>query len=128
MASARVLIGGAATAALSVRVARSLYGHWRLLPPGERRRLGALAEDAKQRALALRGVGEEGRPEAEAGLRSANESLARALLDQAEHDPELAAEDLDALRDDLRRELARLAQADGIEASRGAAQRPATRG
>lgn len=109
MASARVLIGGAATAALSVRVARSLYGHWRLLPPGERRRLGALAEDAKQRALALRGVGEEARPQAEAGLKSANESLAGALLDQAESDPDLPADDLEALREDLRRELERLA-------------------
>lgn len=110
MPSAKLLIGGAAaTAALGVRVARSLYGHWRQLPPDERRRLGALAEETKQRALALRGVGEEARPEAEARLRSANESLAGALLDQAESDPDLPAGDLDALREDLRRELERLA-------------------
>ena len=37
MPSTKLVIGGAAAGALGVRVARSLYGRWRLLPPADRR-------------------------------------------------------------------------------------------
>jgi len=110
MPSAKVVIGGAGAAALGVRVARSLYGRWRTLPAPERTRIEALAEDAKARALEVRGAAD---PEA-AGrdLRAAAESLAAALIETAESDPELEEIDVQALRDDLRRELERLATAD----------------
>ena len=115
MPSAKVVIGGAGAAALGVRVARSLYGRWRILPATDRSRIEPLAEDAKDRALELRGASD---PEA-AGrdLRAAAESLAAALIETAEEDPELEEVDVQALRDDLRRELERLATAE-VKASR----------
>lgn len=119
MPSSKLLLGGAAAgAALSVRVARSLYGHWRRLPPDDRLRLADVAADAKEKALALRGLAPAQRAAGEAGLRGANESLAEALMERAEADPELGPGDLDALREDLRRELERLPGAE-IHASRG---------
>ena len=67
MPPSKVLIGGAAaTAALGIRVARSLYGRWRVLPGPERERLAGVAEDAKDKALALRGAAAPQRAEAEA--------------------------------------------------------------
>jgi hypothetical protein len=102
---------------LIVRVARSLYGRWRLLPRPKRERIAAAAEDAKRKALAVRGTAEPERARAEAELRVANESLADALVESAESDPEIGAEEVEALREDLRRELERLASAD-IKASR----------
>jgi hypothetical protein len=120
MPRSRLLSGrAAATAALGVRVARSLYGRWRLLPQAERERIAGVAEDAKQKALEVRGATEPQRTEAVAELRAANESLAGALVESAESDPEIAVEDVDALREDLRLELERLASAD-IKASRTA--------
>jgi len=117
MSSARVLIGGAAAtaAALGVRVARSLYGRWRILPASHRERIAPLAEDAKAKALSLRGV--QDRERAAADLRAANETLAAALVETAEADPEVDAEEVRRLRQDLRRELERLASAE-IRASR----------
>jgi hypothetical protein len=102
---------------VGVRVARSLYGRWRQLPRAERERLAPVAEDAKQKALAVRGTAAPERARAEADLRAANESLADALVGSAEADPEIAPDEVDALREDLRRELERLASAD-IKASR----------
>jgi hypothetical protein len=120
MPSSRLLIGGAAaTAALGVRVARSLYGRWHVLPGPERERLAGVAENAKDKALAVRGTPEAQRAAAEADLFTASESLAAALVETAESDPEIGAEEVDALREDLRRELERLASAD-IKASRTA--------
>jgi hypothetical protein len=119
MRSSRVLIGGAAaTAAVGVRVARSLYGRWRLLPEPGRARIAELAEDAKEKALALRGEAAPKRAAAEGELRSANETLAAAIVETAEADPEIAADEVEALRADLRRELERLASAE-VRASRG---------
>lgn len=115
MPSTKLMIGGAAAGAMGVRVARSLYGRWRILPPADRERIAAFAEDAKEKALSLRGSSD--RAQAEADLRASNETLAAALLETAESDPELAAEDVQHLRDDLRRELERLATAE-IKASR----------
>ena len=118
MPSAKVLIGGAAaTAALGVRVARGLYGRWRVLPADDRERLSRVAEDAKDKALALRGSAAPERAGAEAELRAASETLAAALVETAESDPEIAAAEVQELRDELRRELDRLAQGD-IKASR----------
>jgi hypothetical protein len=102
---------------VGVRVARSLYGRWRLLPRDERERTAGVAEDAKEKALAVRGMLEPERTQAEADLRAANESLAEALVGSAESDPEVGAAEVEALREDLRRELERLAGAD-IKASR----------
>ena len=91
MPPSKMLIGGAAaTAALGIRVARSLYGRWRVLPAPERERLAGVAEDAKDKALALRGTAAPQRAEAEAQLRDASESLAAALVETAESDPEIA--------------------------------------
>jgi hypothetical protein len=115
MPSSKLVIGGAAAGAIGVRVARSLYGRWRVLPAADRERIAAFAEDAKEKALSLRGSRD--RELAEADLRASNETLAAALVETAESDPELAAEDVQELREDLRRELDRLASAD-IKASR----------
>ena len=110
MRSTKLMIGGAAAGAIGVRVARSLYGRWRLLPPADRERIAAYAEDTKEKALSLRGANDRDR--AEADLRASTETLAAALVETAESDPELEPEDVQELREDLRRELARLATAD----------------
>lgn len=107
MPSAKLVIGGAAaTAALGVRVARSLYDRWHLLPEPERRRIESLAEDLKHKALELRGSADAER--AKDGLRVANASLAAALVESAERDPDLAESQVRELREELRRELGRL--------------------
>lgn len=97
-------------AALGVRVARSLYGRWLRLPAPDRERLEPLAEDAKRLALDLRGFVDRGTAERE--LRVANESLAVALVESAEADPEVTEAEVSRLRDELGRELARLAAAE----------------
>jgi Pyruvate/2-oxoacid:ferredoxin oxidoreductase gamma subunit len=107
MPSAKLVIGGAAaTAALGVRVARSLYDRWHMLPEPERRRIESLAEDLKHKALELRGAADAER--AKDGLRAANASLAAALVESAERDPDLAESEVRELREELRRELDRL--------------------
>jgi hypothetical protein len=127
MASTRLLLGGAAavSAALGIRVARSLHSRWRLLPAADRQRIAPLAEDAKDKALALRG--EPDRARAEADLHAANETLAAALVETAEADPEVGSDELDLLREELRRELERLASAD-IKASRSRRESPSPPG
>jgi len=121
MPSTKFVIGGAAAgAAIGVRVARSLHGRWRLLPAADRERLASFAHDAKEKALDLRGSSD--RETAEADLNAANETLAAALVETAEADPEVAAEDVDELREELRHELERLSKAD-IKASRSGRDR-----
>jgi hypothetical protein len=116
MPPSKLMLGGAGAAAvLGIRVARTLHGRWRLLPLAERARIEPLARAAKERALELRG--EPDRADAEAELREANELLAAALVESAEADPDITANDVAGLRDDLRRELERLANAD-VKASR----------
>jgi hypothetical protein len=111
MPSAKLVVGGAAaTAALGVRVARSLYGRWRVLPEQDRRRIEGLAEDLKHRALELRGASDSER--ANEGLRAANETLAAALVETAAANPEVGEDEVVQLREDLRRELERLRKAD----------------
>jgi hypothetical protein len=121
MPSTKLVIGGAAAgAAIGVRVARSLHGRWRLLPAADRERLASFAHDAKEKALDLRGSSD--RETAEADLNAANETLAAALVETAEADPEIDSEDVDQLREELRRELDRLSRAD-IKASRSGRDR-----
>jgi hypothetical protein len=121
MPSSKLVIGGAAAgAAIGVRVARSLYGRWRVLPEADRERLACFAQDTKDKALDLRGAGDPRGAEAE--LRASSETLAAALVESAEADPEVAAEDVEQLREDLRRELERLATAD-VKASRTGRER-----
>ena len=121
MPSTKLVIGGAAAgAAIGVRVARTLYGRWRLLPDADRERIARFAEDTKEKAFELRGAGD--RAKAEADLNAANETLAAALVETAESDPEVAQEDVDELREELRRELERLSTAD-IKASRSGRER-----
>jgi hypothetical protein len=116
MPSTKLVIGGAAAgAAIGVRVARSLYSRWRMLPPAERERIASFAEDAKEKALSVRGANDP--TQAQADLRAASETLAAALVETAEADPEIAPDDVHELREELRRELERLATAD-IKASR----------
>jgi hypothetical protein len=124
MPSTKLVIGGAAAgAAIGVRVARSLYGRWRLLPAADRERIAAFAEDAKEKALSVRGASDP--TQAQAELRDASETLAAALVETAESDPEIDTDEVAELREELRRELERLATAD-IKASRSgrAATRP----
>ena len=45
------------TAALGIRLARSLYGRWRVMQAEERERLAQIADRVKESALDLRGVG-----------------------------------------------------------------------
>jgi hypothetical protein len=121
MPSTKLVIGGAAAgAAIGVRVARSLYGRWRVLPPADRERIASFAEDAKQKAFSVRGSNDPAGAQAE--LRAASETLATALVETAESDPEIGADEVDELREELRRELERLATAD-IKASRSARDR-----
>jgi hypothetical protein len=118
MPKTKLVIGGAAVSAIGVRVARSLYGHWRLLPEADRARIAAFAEDTKEKALSLRGSSDRAR--AEEDLRTSSETLAAALVETAESDPELVPEDVERLRDDLRRELGRLAAGDANDRRRAA--------
>lgn len=126
MPSAKLVVGGAAaTAALGVRVARSLYGRWRVLPEQDRRRMEGLAEDLKHRALELRGASDSER--ANEGLRAANETLAAALVETAAANPEVGEDEVLRLRSDLKRELERLAGAD-IKALRTRRETNSSRG
>jgi hypothetical protein len=121
MPSTKLVIGGAAAgAAIGVRVARSLYGRWRVLPAVDRERIAAFAEDAKDKALSVRGAGDP--TQAQADLRAASETLAAALVETAESDPEVGTDEVRELREELKRELDRLATAD-IKASRSGRDR-----
>jgi hypothetical protein len=118
MARTRLVTGGAAASAIGVRVARSLYGRWRLLPEADRRRIAAFAEDTKEKALSLRGSTDPDR--AEEDLVASTETLAAALVETAESDPELEQQDVEELREELRRELERLAGGDAANRRRAA--------
>ena len=111
MPSAKLVLGGAGAAAVvGIRLARTLHSRWRTLPSADRERIEPLAEEAKRQALDLRGAGDLEAAACE--LRAANETLAAALVESAEGDPELDEIEVTRLRDDLRRELERLASGD----------------
>ncbi len=113
--AARMVEQGA-TSLLGVRVARALYGRWRRMTVAEREPLGPLAEDVKERALDLRGASD--REAAGRDLEKAGERLAAAMVESAESDPDISEIEVTRLREDLARELDRLASAE-IRASRG---------
>ena len=101
---------------LGIRVARAMHGRWRRMSATDRDRLEPLAEDVRERALDLRG---EADPEtAGRELREANVRLADAMVESAQADPEVSESDVLRLREDLSRELERLAGAE-IKAGRG---------
>ena len=79
-----------------MRVARMVYRRWEALAPPDRERLEPLARDVKERALELRGKVDDGHAEHE--LEAASTELAGAL----------GADEVAALREDLRRELERV--------------------
>ena len=114
MPEARKLVGD--TVVLGVHVARSLYGRWRRMSGAARQALEPLAEDVKERALDLRGVADPN--EAGRELRAANERLVDAMVETAAADPHVSEVEVRELRDELARELERLATAE-IQASRG---------
>jgi aminopeptidase N len=120
MPSAKLVLGGAGAAAVvGIRLARTLYTRWRSLPSADRERIAPLAEDAKRQALDLRGA--DDLEHAARELRAANETLAAALVESAESDPELDPDEVKRLRDDLRHELERLASGE-VKASRAGAK------
>jgi hypothetical protein len=83
---------------VAVRVARLMYRQWEALVPAERTPLEPLASDVKERALEVRGKLDDGQAERE--LEAATSDLAEAM----------GADDVAQLRDDLRRELERVAR------------------
>jgi hypothetical protein len=99
-----------AAAILGVRVARAIHARWHRLASPERERLEPLADDVRRRALDLRGHTDPA--PAERDLKAANERLAGAIVDSAEADPEVSEDEVSRLRDELTRELERLATAD----------------
>lgn len=101
--------------ALSITVARSLHSRWRRMPSARRETLARIADDVKQRALDVRGETDQGVADQE--LRAANEKLADAMVASAKADPDVTEIEVRDLRDDLARELERLATGE-IRASR----------
>ena len=89
-------------------MARSLYARWRALPATPTaHRIEPLAEDAKRSALALRGATD--RERAEADLRGQRDVRRRAGGDRRGAIPSWAKPRSSELREDLSRELERLA-------------------
>ena len=88
-----------------LRLARTLYHQWHILPPRERRRIASLAEEVKELALDLRGMIDRRRAEGELAL--ANETLAIAIVDSVEHDRTRSEDDVDSLRRYLQAEIER---------------------
>ena len=82
--------------AVAVRIARVLYRRWEALSPEERKPLESLADNVKDRALAVRGEVDDGAAERE--LERASTELAEAL----------GADEVAELREQLRRELERV--------------------
>lgn len=104
-------VRGLSGALVVIKVAHGLYRRWERLGPQDRDRLSGLAERAKAAALDLRGRTD--REAAEAELTQANEELAGAIAAAAASDPEATTTEIEALRNDLRRELGRVADARG---------------
>jgi hypothetical protein len=90
-----------------IRLARTLYHEWRLLPERERARLAPLAREVKDLALDVRGAADA--PRAAAELTLANEAFASSLIQAAERCPDLSDEDFEALRGYIRAEQYRAA-------------------
>lgn len=106
-----------------MRVARSLWARWRRLARADRERIEPLAEVVRHQALELRGSDDPQRAGHDLGVASGR--LADAMVDAAAADPQVSEADVDRLRDDLARELERVAHAD-IAAYRGQAESKST--
>jgi hypothetical protein len=104
---------------LPVRVARSLWARWRRLATPDRERIEPLADVVRHQALDLRGSDDPERAGHDLGV--ATEQLADAMVDAAEADPQVSEADVHRLRNELARELDRVAHAD-ITAYSGRAQ------
>lgn len=104
---------------MPIRVARSLWSRWRRLGSPAREEMGPLADEVRDRALELRGSGDPERDGRD--LDAASERLAGAMVDAAEADPEVSPADVDRLRDELSRELDRVARGE-VAAYRGPAK------
>ena len=115
LTAARAARHGAA-ALIGIRVARALHGRWNRLSFADRERLAPLAGEVKDRALDLRGSADP--RGADLSLREANTRLADAIVESAEANPEVSDAEVGRLREELSRELERLAGAE-IRASRG---------
>ena len=101
---------GSSPPGLPVRVARSLWARWRRLAAADRERIEPLADVVKDQALKLRGSSDPERAGHDLGVASGQ--LADAMVDAAEADPQLSEADVRHLRDELARELERVADAD----------------
>jgi hypothetical protein len=90
-----------------MRLARTLYHEWRLLPERERARLASLAREVKDLALDVRGASDA--PRALSELTLANEAFASSIVQAAERSPELSDEEFESLRNYIRTEQYRAA-------------------
>ena len=90
-----------------LRLARTLYHEWRLLPDRERGRTAALAREVKELALDLRG--HVNTSDAESELAMANEGLAIVIMEAVESDPRRSRREVAAMREYLQCELYRAA-------------------
>jgi hypothetical protein len=90
-----------------IRLARTLYHEWRLLPERERARVAPLAREVKDLALDVRGAADA--PRALSELTLANEAFAASIIQAAERSPELSDEDFGSLRGYIRAEQYRAA-------------------
>jgi uncharacterized tellurite resistance protein B-like protein len=90
-----------------LRLARTLYHQWLLLPTAERGRLAPMAREVKELALDLRG--QYNLRNAEADLAMANEALGIVLMEAVESDPHRHPAEVEALRRQLQREFNRAA-------------------
>ena len=93
-----------------MRVARSLWARWRRLAAPDRERIQPLADVVRDRALKLRGSDDPKRAGHDLGV--ASEQLADAMVDAAAADPQVSEADVGRLRDELTRELDRVADGD----------------
>ena len=121
MPSAKLVIGGAAaTTALGIRVARPSTPAGGLLPEADRRRIEPLAEELKEQALRparrARPRPRRGRP-----VRGQRDASRPRWWRPPRPTPSSATIEVHELREDLRRELERLASAD-IKAWRSSAR------
>jgi hypothetical protein len=99
----------------AIRLARALHARWSKMRKDERERLAQIAAHVKESALDARGAAD--REAAERDLRVANEQFAAAMVESAEADPDFDEIEVRRLREDLRRELERISEAD-IQARR----------
>jgi len=102
----RMPSSGAQAPRLMVRIAHTLHRRWEQLGASERERLAPLARAVKEGALELRGRADSATAERE--LAAANKALADGIADAMRSDPDYGTTEIEALRDELQRELDRV--------------------